>query len=152
LGVDGAYFFIGERRPKEAGKRERYLYGEESLDPNLRDRTLILRVNDDAPGNGWGSFTCHVRVFGVPRPRPRRPRLRATPGDLPLGKVVTVTVLAEDPETAAALAGTVKVNGAAVAPTGSTFAYTFRTRPGRVFDPASRTWVVEDLPPAVKVS
>ena len=53
LGGGGAYFFIGEHRP-----RERYL-GEE-------DRELFLRINDDSPGNGSGAFTCRVRVWGAP--------------------------------------------------------------------------------------
>ncbi len=54
LGRLGGYFFIGEKRD-----RERFLYHRECL--------LWLRINDDVPGNGTGSFQVRVRVWGKPR-------------------------------------------------------------------------------------
>src|SRR5205085_12689386 len=54
LGPNGAWFSIGRHRPKE-----RYLGHDE--------RPIVLRTNDDMPGNGSGAFTCRVQVW---RPRP----------------------------------------------------------------------------------
>jgi hypothetical protein len=54
LGKLDNYFFIGVGRGPEC-----YLGAEE--------RRLYLRINDDGPGNGDGSFTCHVIVRGARR-------------------------------------------------------------------------------------
>ena len=56
LGKLNNYFFIGERRP-----RQRYLY--------LHDSPLHLRINDDTPGGGNGQFDCHIKVWGLTRPK-----------------------------------------------------------------------------------
>jgi endonuclease/exonuclease/phosphatase family metal-dependent hydrolase len=55
------YFYIGGGRA-----RERY------LDPQVR--RLLLRINDDQPGNGSGEFYCRVQVWGDEPRKPRRPR------------------------------------------------------------------------------
>lgn len=53
----GGYFFIGE-----GGRRMRYVFDQ--------DAALWLRINDDAPGNGSGSFQVRIRVWGEPRRQP----------------------------------------------------------------------------------
>ena len=45
---DGNYFFIGEHRERQ---------------PAGTDGRLILRTNDDRPGNGSGAFVCEVKVY-----------------------------------------------------------------------------------------
>lgn len=46
--LDGRYFYLGTGW-------DRYYRG--------RNSRLFLRINDDAPGNGSGAFTCHVAVY-----------------------------------------------------------------------------------------
>jgi hypothetical protein len=53
LGRLNNYFYIGRHRA-----RARWLYHSEQL--------LHLRINDNAPGNGSGSFSVRIRVWGEP--------------------------------------------------------------------------------------
>jgi hypothetical protein len=55
LGRLNNYFFVGSARP-----RQRWLFHRESA--------LMLRINDNQPGNGTGAFQVRVRVWGEPAP------------------------------------------------------------------------------------
>lgn len=64
----------------------------------------------------------------------------------------TYTVSARDMDTQAAVDGAVKVNGVEVARTNVQFAYRFIVRKVRVFDPETRTYTDETIPPVGVVS
>jgi hypothetical protein len=56
------YFFIGDCM---APVRH---FADPEIDRNTPfEPHLILRTNDDTPGNGNGAFQCHLRVLGVPQ-------------------------------------------------------------------------------------
>ncbi|HEU5321583.1 MAG TPA: DUF2934 domain-containing protein [Methylomirabilota bacterium] len=54
------YVFVGSR-----GLASTRYFVDPEIDPNA-ECPLVLRVNDDAPGNGNGAFQCRVRVWKIP--------------------------------------------------------------------------------------
>jgi hypothetical protein len=87
------------------------------------------------------------------RPAPAPPlRLQVTPTAIPFGRAVTVSVHAEDPDTGATVAGTVRIEGTSVGPTDTPFNQTFNPKTVSEFDPETRTWLSELVDPAGSVS
>ncbi|MBI3755060.1 MAG: hypothetical protein HY265_02720 [Deltaproteobacteria bacterium] len=53
----GDYFFVGKKESPLLGKKS---FKTVYIGPS---RGLILRTNDDTPGNGSGEFSCHIQVW-----------------------------------------------------------------------------------------
>ncbi len=90
----------------------------------------------------------------IPWPPLRPPVLEATiqPRPVQLGVTATYTVRAVDDTTRAPVAGTVAVNGAAVAQTNVPFSYAFRVVRRRVRDPETGAYLYEVEYPAATAS
>ncbi len=118
FGAGGAYFYVGTRRPAAGWER----YQASGIDQSITNRQLILRINDDSPGNGNGAFSCRVRVLRLPA---AQLSVTTTPLSLPIGRAVQLMVNAVDRNTGVKVAGQVRIAGQLVAYTGVWFSYTF---------------------------
>jgi hypothetical protein len=147
LGKLQNYFFIGSGIP-----RTRYIYQESC--------PLRLRINDDTPGNGNGSFSCRVQVWGPPLPQPPVLAVSVQPAPIAIGTPVQVTVHVEDGNTHARVAATVTVRnpdsqGNMVTTTHASdtpFTETFHRVRVKRFDPDTRTYYWETVEPDGTVS
>jgi hypothetical protein len=147
FGEDGAYFFIGDGR--KYGRR-RFLLDE----AHIESRPLFLRINDDAPGNGHGSFRCRVRVWGTPPPPPPRLVVTVWPATILLDTPQRVTVFANDAATGAPVAGKVRIRLAVDPPPpdaefvlNTPFDHTFSKGKFREFDTNSKKWTTTLVEP-----
>jgi hypothetical protein len=69
-----------------------------------------------------------------------------------LGQSRSYTVQVQDANTRQPVSAAVLVNGVQVAQSNVPFTYTFVMRKIRVFDPETRTWIVEEVPPTMAVT
>jgi IgA Peptidase M64 len=79
-------------------------------------------------------------------------RLQVTPSAIPFGLPTTFTVHAEDSQTAATVAGTVRLEGTTVGSTDTPFNRTFAPKIVSEFDPETKAWLSGQVDPEGSVS
>lgn len=79
-------------------------------------------------------------------------QLEVTPAAIPFSRPVTVTVHAEDAQTAVTVAGIVRIEGTSVDPTDTPFNYTFNPKFVLEYEPESGTYLSIKADPAGSVS
>jgi hypothetical protein len=82
-------------------------------------------------------------LLGATRPRPPGLVVAVEPVRQPLGVATRMVVRATDERSGAPVAGDVMIDGVRVGATNAAFTVTLAMRVTRVFDPATRDWVVE---------
>jgi hypothetical protein len=79
-------------------------------------------------------------------------RVQVTPAAIPFGLATTVTVHAEDAQTGATVAGTVRIDSTTAGPTDTPFNRTFSPKMVSEFDPELKKWMSTPVDPEGSVS